>query len=48
MCGSALDNGVLDVLLISFHGGFGKMGNVSFFFLLLLSFVGKFDAVFFP
>ena len=44
----ALDNGVLDVLLISFHGGFGGMGNVSlFFFLVLLSFVGKFDVVFF-
>ena len=24
------------------------LGNVSFFFLLLLSFVGKFDVVFFP
>ena len=44
----ALDNGVLDVLLFSFHGGFGGMGNVSFFFfLVLLSFVGKFDVVFF-
>ena len=26
LCGPALDNGVLDVLLISFHGGFGKDG----------------------
>ena len=44
----ALDNGVLDVLLISFHGGFGGDGLCKFFFfLVLLSFVGKFDVVFF-
>ena len=28
--------------------GLEGMGNVSFFFLVLLSFVGKFDVVFFP